>query len=126
MSWQAYVDTNLVGSGRIDKAAILGLQGGVWASSPGVTISPQQQDAIVKAFTNADKLQAGGIHLADQKYFTISVVGRTIQGKKGADGVVIVKTKQAVLVAVYVGPVQAPEATSVVETLADYLISVGY
>jgi len=126
MSWQAYVDTNLVGSGRIAKAAILGLQGGVWASSPGVTISPQEQDAIVKAFTDADKLQAEGIRLAGQKYFTISVVGRTIQGKKGADGVVIVKTKQAVLVAIYLGPVQAPEATSVVETLADYLIGLGY
>lgn len=43
-----------------------------------------------------------------------------------ADGCVIVKTKQAILVTVYVPPTQAPEATPVVESLADYLISVGY
>jgi profilin len=43
-----------------------------------------------------------------------------------ADGCVLVKTKQAVLVAEYVAPVQAPEATPVVEGLADYLISVQY
>ena len=38
----------------------------------------------------------------------------------------LVKTKQAVLIAVYVAPNQAPEATTVVENLADYLISLGY
>jgi len=126
MSWQAYVDTNLVGSGIISKAAILGLQGGVWAASPGFKISEDEQKAIVQGFTNADKLQATGIRLAGQKHFTISVVDRTIQGKKGADGTVIVKTTQAVLVAVYAHPVQAPEVTPVVEALADYLISLGY
>jgi hypothetical protein len=40
--------------------------------------------------------------------------------------VIIVKTTQAVLVAEYVSPVQAPEANTVVEKLADYLKSVGY
>jgi hypothetical protein len=35
----AYVDTNLLGSGRIAKAAIVGQQGGVWASSAGFTVS---------------------------------------------------------------------------------------
>jgi hypothetical protein len=43
-----------------------------------------------------------------------------------ADGCVLVKTKQAILVAEYVAPIQAAEATPVVEGLADYLISVGY
>jgi len=126
MSWQAYVDTNLLGTGKIAKAAILGQQGGVWAESPGFKISPQEQDAILKAYTNADKLRAEGIRLAGKKYFTISVEGRTIQGKIGADGTVIVQTKQAILVVVYAGPVQAPEVTPVVESLADYLISVGF
>ena len=38
----------------------------------------------------------------------------------------LVKTKQAVLIAVYVAPNQAPEATTIVESLADYLIGVGF
>jgi profilin len=43
-----------------------------------------------------------------------------------ADGCLLVKTKQAVLVAEYVAPVQQAEAVKIVEGLADYLISVGY
>jgi profilin len=42
------------------------------------------------------------------------------------DGAVIVKTKQAILVAVYKSPIQAAETTPVVENLADYLIGTGY
>jgi profilin len=42
------------------------------------------------------------------------------------DGAVLVKTKQAILVAEYAAPIQAPEATPVVENLADYLINLEY
>ncbi|KAI0777599.1 profilin [Trametes elegans] len=126
MSWQAYVDTNLVGSGKIFKAAILGQAGGVWASSSGYTISADEQKAILNAFNNADEARAHGIRLAGQKFLTLRADDRSVYGKKGADGCILVKTKQAVLVAEYTAPVQAPEATPVVEGLADYLISVGY
>jgi len=115
-----------MGTGHFSRAAILGLAGGVWAASSGYTISPEEQKAIVNGFSKPDSIQASGIRLAGVKYFTLSVVDRTIQGKKQADGVVIVKTKQAVLVAEYVAPKQAPEVTPTVENLADYLISVGY
>lgn len=43
-----------------------------------------------------------------------------------ANGLVVVKTKQAILVAIYEAPIQAAECTPVVEGLADYLIGVGY
>ncbi|KAH9476062.1 Profilin-1A [Psilocybe cubensis] len=126
MSWQAYVDNNLLGTGKVAKAAILGLAGGVWAKSPGFDITPEEQKAIIAGFSAPDTIQASGVRLAGQKFYTLFVIDRTIQAKKAADGVVIVKTKQAVLVAEYVGPVQAPEVTPIVEGLADYLISVGY
>lgn len=38
----------------------------------------------------------------------------------------IVKTKQAILIAEYIAPYQAPEVTPIVEGLADYLIGVNY
>lgn len=34
------VDTNLVGTGKIARAAILGQQGGVWATSAGYEVRP--------------------------------------------------------------------------------------
>jgi len=35
----AYVDTNLIGTGKVTQAAILGLKGGVWAQSAGFAVS---------------------------------------------------------------------------------------
>ncbi|PPQ96898.1 hypothetical protein CVT26_005884, partial [Gymnopilus dilepis] len=121
-----YVDSNLIGTGKVSKAAILGQQGGVWATSSGFNLSAEEQKAIIDAFKNPSNVLASGLRLEGQKYFGLNANDRTIQVKKAADGAVIVKTKQAILVAVYLGPLQAPEVTPVVESLADYLISVGY
>jgi hypothetical protein len=38
LSIAAYVDNNLLGTGKIAKAAILGAGGGVWAASAGYTV----------------------------------------------------------------------------------------
>jgi len=45
---------------------------------------------------------------------------------QGREGVIILKTKQALLVAHYPPTVQPGAATNTVEKLGDYLISVGY
>ncbi|KAI0254572.1 profilin [Lactifluus subvellereus] len=126
MSWQSYVDTNLVGTGKISRAAILGQQGGVWAASQGYSLSPQEQREVLASFNEPDKVQTSGVRLVGQKFFTLQADARSIYVKKGGDGAILVKTKQAVLVAEYLAPIQAGEATPIVEKLADYLISVGY
>lgn len=38
MSWQAYVDNNLIGTGNVSQAAIYGHAGGVWATSAGFQV----------------------------------------------------------------------------------------
>ena len=38
MSWQGYVDSNLVGSGKVQKAGIFGVDGSTWASSAGFSV----------------------------------------------------------------------------------------
>jgi len=126
MSWQSYVDVQLISTGKVQKAAILGLKGGVWASTPGYTLSTEEFNAAINAFEKPEATQANGIRLAGQKFFTLSANQRSVYGKKGADGCILVKTKQAVLVAEYLAPIQQPEAVNVVEKLGDYLISVNY
>ena len=126
MSWQAYVDTNLVGSGKVSKAAILGQKGGVWATSAGYDIPANEQKAIINMFQDPSQAAAAGVKILGNKFFVIHANERSIYGKKQADGVIIVKTKQAVLVTEYQAPLQAGESTPTVEGLADYLISVGY
>jgi profilin len=39
MSWQAYIDNQLLATGKIAQAAIYGLNGSLWATSPGFSVS---------------------------------------------------------------------------------------
>jgi profilin len=39
MSWQAYVDDQLIATGQVNKACIIGLNGGMWAQSAGFAVS---------------------------------------------------------------------------------------
>ncbi|CAO1620070.1 unnamed protein product [Sympodiomycopsis kandeliae] len=126
MSWQGYVDNQLLGTKQISQAAILGRKGGVWATSNGFTISPQEQSALISGFDDPSPLQASGLHIAGKKYFTLQANDRSIYGKAGADGVILVKTNQAVLVGQYSSPILPGQATKVVEQLGDYLVGVGY
>ena len=51
---------------------------------------------------------------------------RSIYGKKGAAGVVIVKTGKAVIISVYDDKIQPGNCANTTEKLADYLIGQGY
>ncbi|CAD6891892.1 unnamed protein product [Tilletia controversa] len=126
MSWQTYVDTNLVGTGFISRAAILGLKGGVWATTPGFDIAPAEQTALIEAFSNPENAQSAGMRVAGKKYFTLQANDRSYYGKQGPDGLICVKTNQAVLVGLYASPTQPGDATKTVEGLGDYLINSGY
>ena len=82
MSWQAYVDSNLVGTGKLNKAAIHGHDGSLWATSKGFSISSQEAQTLSKAFKDASEIRASGLHLASVKYFTLRADDRSIYGKK--------------------------------------------
>ncbi|KAK5052634.1 hypothetical protein LTR84_002499 [Exophiala bonariae] len=127
MSWQAYVDTSLIGTGDVDQAAIFNSEGtSVWATSTNFNVTPQELKDIVAGFKDAEKVQSSGVHVAGVKYMTIKADDSSIYGKKGREGVIIRKTKQALLVAHYPATVQPGTATNTVEKLGDYLIGVGY
>eukprot|EP00002_Diphylleia_rotans_P009589 TRINITY_DN19978_c0_g1_i1.p1 TRINITY_DN19978_c0_g1~~TRINITY_DN19978_c0_g1_i1.p1 ORF type:complete len:127 (+),score=29.35 TRINITY_DN19978_c0_g1_i1:88-468(+) len=126
MSWQAYVDSNLVGSGNLAQGAILGAAGGVWAASAGFSITAAEVSALVAGFASTSSFQASGVNVAGVKYMFLRGDERTVQAKKGATGVVLVKTKQSILVGVYNDKQQPGAATLTVEKLADYLIENGY
>ena len=83
MSWQTYVDVNLLGSGKVSHAAILGLKGGVWATSSGFALSPEEQKAIVGTFDNPSTALANGVRAAGRKYLTLRADDRIIYGKLG-------------------------------------------
>ncbi|SCV06104.1 LANO_0H22188g1_1 [Lachancea nothofagi CBS 11611] len=126
MSWQAYTD-NLLGTGKIDKAAIYSRAGdSLWAASGGLNLPANEITEVANGFENPAGLQSSGLHLQGQKFMLIRADDRSIYGRHDAEGAICVRTKQTILVAHYPPGVQAGEATKIVEQLADYLISVSY
>ena len=163
-----FEQTQLVTSGKLAKSAIIGLSGGVWATSSGyevrshspslvvysialslpIQLSTKEQKDIVDAFANLDKLRAEGLHIGGKKFVTMTADDQQIHVRQrgvsysrvvvsattltchfdlqGTDGLLIVKTKLAVLVAEYVAPIQAGEAMTVVGSVADYFIGLNY
>lgn len=93
-------------------------------------------------------VQSTGLHVAGEKFIVLKADERSLYGKKvrtttclttcmeialltqdytqGREGIVIVKTTQALLVTHYPETVQPGAAANTVEQLADYLIGVGY
>ncbi|KAK6202413.1 actin-binding protein [Scheffersomyces amazonensis] len=126
MSWQAYTD-NLVATGKLDKAALYSRAGdSLWAQSSGFQLQANEISEIARGFDDPSNLQAHGLHVQSQKYFLLRADDRSIYGKHEGEGIIAVRSKQAILIAHYPAGIQAGEATTIVEKLADYLISVGY
>ncbi|GFZ44483.1 hypothetical protein JCM24511_02205 [Saitozyma sp. JCM 24511] len=107
-----YVDDQLLATGKVTKAAIIGKQGGIWAASSG--------------YNPPANRSGNGITLAGFKFMTIKAEPDEVIGRKGERGVFLVPTTQAILIAEYDAPIQAADANIVVTKLADYLKGVGY
>ncbi|XP_026756876.1 profilin [Galleria mellonella] len=126
MSWQDYVDKQLMASRCVTKAAIAGHDGNVWAKSEGFEISKDEVGKIVAGFENESLLTSGGVTIAGTRYIYLSGTERIIRAKLGKVGVHCMKTQQAVVISLYEEPIQPQQAASVVEKLGDYLITCGY
>ncbi|KAF9202234.1 profilin, required for normal timing of actin polymerization in response to thermal stress, partial [Haplosporangium sp. Z 27] len=127
MSWQAYVDTNLVSTGKVDKGAIFGLDASLWATSADFKVGGAEVKKLVAAFTDPTDVATNGLFLEGEKYIYLrSPADNIIYARKGTTGVVAVKTKQAVILGHYNEHIAAGDCNGVVEGLAHYLEGVGY
>jgi len=128
MSWQAYVDSSMVGSGHVDKGAIYSVAGdSKWAGSTDFELSPAEiKEVITGLGGKPDKLYEDGLHVAGERYVLTKAEGRSLYARKGREGVVIVKTTLAILIAHYKDGMVAGNTATTVEQLADYLIKTGY
>ncbi|KAF5640741.1 profilin [Fusarium sp. NRRL 25303] len=146
MSWQGYDHAfrheyrsnadifpldSLVGSGHIDKGAIISAAGdSAWASSPDLQLKPEEMkaiSAIVGGDSAAkDKAFAEGLYIAGERYVMARAEDRSIYARSGRLGVAVAKTGQAIVIGHHGEAQVAGNATSTVEGLADYLIKSGY
>merc|ERR1712126_733922 len=126
MSWQSYVDDQLISTNMIKNAVIAGHDGNIWASSTGFNVTAAELKVILDRYTNTDLMAMNGLMVGGTKYMFLSANDRVIRGKKGTAGVHCIKTVQALIVCVYEEPVVPEQAATVTEKLGEYLISVGY
>merc|ERR1712029_680266 len=125
MSWQDYIDTQLIGK-ELKDAVIAGHDGNVWAKSQNFNVTPNEIQAILSNYGNQDALASSGLNLGGTKYFYLSGDDEVIRGKQGKGGVHCVKTNQTLLVGVYEAPMEPGTAATITEKLGDYLKGVGY
>jgi len=130
MSWQAYVDQSLIGTGNIDDAVICDATGQtIWASSPNFKLPPAEMAAIAASFTDKSETKAviaNGIKIKGEKYMTIEASDDSVKAKKGKEGIVAFKTAQALLIAHHNAEVQTTNAFNSVAELGEYLKKAGY
>ncbi|KAH6688009.1 profilin [Plectosphaerella plurivora] len=131
MSWQAYVDTSLVGTGHIDKAAIISIAGdSVWATSAGFTVSAAEMKVIADIVTDKpgakDKAFGDGLYVAGERFVMARAEDGTVYARKGREGIAIAKTTQAILLGHHGETAIAGNASQAVQKLADYLVSLQY
>mmetsp|Transcript_31013 Transcript_31013/g.50170 ORF Transcript_31013/g.50170 Transcript_31013/m.50170 type:complete len:127 (+) Transcript_31013:168-548(+) len=126
MSWQSFVDEHLVGTGTVTSAAIVGLDGNIWAASAGFTVKKDEADKIVAAFKDPSGVQAGGFYANGQKYMFLSKTDNALYGKKASTGICAQKTNGCVIIAFYDDKIQGGQCNVTVGKLADYFREVGY
>jgi len=134
--WQAYIK-NLIDNAPtvIKKAAIVGLNdGSLWARSEpplgeAFSASPDELQKIARLFQGESYRDAPstGIVVEGLKYIVPRVEDNLVFGKKDKSGVFLVKTNQAVIIALYVGDTSEGLACrGAVERVAQYLQGQGY
>merc|ERR1711946_52713 len=78
MSWQAYVDTQMIQK-NLKQAAIAGHDGNIWAKSADFNISNDDIKKLLNNYENSAEMAASGINLAGQKYFYLSGTDEPLQ-----------------------------------------------
>eukprot|EP00995_Heteronema_vittatum_P007724 NODE_2877_length_730_cov_236.004405_g2032_i0.p1 GENE.NODE_2877_length_730_cov_236.004405_g2032_i0~~NODE_2877_length_730_cov_236.004405_g2032_i0.p1 ORF type:complete len:140 (+),score=44.55 NODE_2877_length_730_cov_236.004405_g2032_i0:142-561(+) len=139
MSWQTYVDQNLVALGQMKQAAILGLDGSCWAASPGFVIPEAEGVDLVSALAEPSTATHGALKVSGYPYPVVQITNTFAHGLKKAApgqsqgpsapvaGLCVAKSTRALVVGLYDDTATAgSKAALVVEGVRDFLVSIGY
>ncbi|OOO10981.1 Profilin protein [Aspergillus oryzae] len=96
---------------------------GIEAKSSGFSISAEELQGLAAAFAQSNVAMANGIKVGGEKFVAIKADDRSLYGKKGKEGIIVVKTPSCVLVAHHGENVQTTNASAAVEKIADYIIN---
>jgi profilin len=125
-TWQMYVDDQLVATGDVCGAAIVGAgDGSVWAAK-NLALKQGEGSALLALFkTAADVADSNAFFIGGVRYLTVRADAHAVYGKMSNCGVICAKTGHCVVVGRYDDDIQPGQAVVRVEKLADYLVQHG-
>jgi profilin len=129
MSWESYINDQLLATKVIKEAIICGYDGNVWASSDGAkAVTHDDIKLFISNFNQPgqENFKSVGVTFKGEKFMYLSSNEKVARFKKGTSGVHTIKTTQAFIICWYKEPTVPEQAASVTEKLGDYLIQVGY
>ncbi|KAJ3444365.1 profilin [Anaeramoeba flamelloides] len=124
MSWQEYLNNNLVNTGTVSSACILSLTGEMYASSEDFSLSSGEGHKLVQAFEDYTTILATGFYVSEQKFMVSRAEQNMILGRAGEKGIICIKTNQTIVVGIY--NENTLEALKSVKKLAGYLTKQEY
>lgn len=116
----------MTNSGAVKMAAVVGNEGGVWTTSPGFNVTPDEIKGLLNGFSNPSLFQQSGVVVSGVKYMYIQSDDTQIQGKKAATGVSVAKAGKCLIIGVYGDGQQPGNCRANVERIRDFLVTVGY
>lgn len=139
MSWDSYIDNLLghskdsTGHGHVDKACIIGLDGGApWTTSAcpnALVLQGQEGPNIARCLKSKDfsALQAGGVFVSGVKYQFLREEDKKIvlAKKKDQGAITLQSSKTAVVIGHCPEGGQQGYTNKAVATIAEYLESLG-
>ncbi|KAF7515961.1 hypothetical protein PCG10_002687 [Penicillium crustosum] len=85
MSWQGWVDQTLVGSKKIDKAAIFSAAGdALLATTPGFNVQLGEVQYMLRGFEDSIPLYSGGLYVAGEKLMVTKADDQSIYAEKSS------------------------------------------
>jgi hypothetical protein len=132
-SWSEVLDEHLMQTNHIEGSMIIGQDGHCWAkTNPFSKLFTEENEeyvpsrlltAVLDAFNDPSNLLEYGFVLLNDHYTITQYGDNVLFAKKGFNGLIIVKTNQTIVFAVYNMHHQPSEAVLAVEKFANYLHS---
>jgi profilin len=111
-----------MGSGQFTKAGVLAADfSGLEAASGSFTLSQEDINSLASAFTSPSNAFANGFSIGGEKYVCIKADERSLYGKKGKEGAIVVRASACTMIGVHGPDTQTTNAAAVVEKLIDYI-----
>ncbi|KAF9205338.1 hypothetical protein BGZ49_004166 [Haplosporangium sp. Z 27] len=100
MSWESQI-YKLTGTGKVTAAAFYDHDGGILATSPGVTVGVNEVQKLVAAFKDDSEAITNGLYLEQTKFNFVGNKDDILRVQDGTSGAVSVLTKNSVLIGFY-------------------------